>query len=201
MYGIQESLKLESAPDANQLILIRKERNAKKAREWRAKNKDRCRLHSRTAYQKNKEKRKVSDRKYYESNKERIIKKQKEYYKNNPEHFKLYQKDLRKRRPSKHLYEHARRRAREKGIEFKISEKDIVVPSFCPLLEIPIFNGTNTMCDNSPSVDRIDLNLGYIPENIMVISYKANRMKSNSTFEEFETMYKNWSKGRNKWET
>lgn len=38
--------------------------------------------------------------------------------------------------------------------------------------------------DTSPSLDRIDPTLGYLPENIQVISNIANRMKNNATDEQ-----------------
>jgi hypothetical protein len=37
-------------------------------------------------------------------------------------------------------------------------------------------------------VDRIDPNRGYIADNIWVISWKANRMKSNATLEELKLL-------------
>lgn len=40
------------------------------------------------------------------------------------------------------------------------------------------------MHDASPSVDRINPHLGYVPGNVQVISYKANSMKRNCTMEE-----------------
>jgi hypothetical protein len=40
------------------------------------------------------------------------------------------------------------------------------------------------------SVDRIDNNSGYTKDNIKVISFRANRLKSNGTLEEFEQIVK-----------
>ena len=40
------------------------------------------------------------------------------------------------------------------------------------------------MTDNSPSLDRIVPELGYIPSNVVVISYKANAIKRNATPQE-----------------
>lgn len=35
---------------------------------------------------------------------------------------------------------------------------------------------------NAPSLDRIRPALGYVPGNVRVISYKANRLRNNGTF-------------------
>ena len=85
----------------------------------------------------------------------------------------------------------ARDRAMEKCINFKLkSYKDLPkVPKYCPILEIPLYVGTKTSTDNSPTLDRIDNNKGYIKENIQIISRKANQMKSNANFKEIEKLY------------
>lgn len=42
--------------------------------------------------------------------------------------------------------------------------------------------------DNSPSIDKVDPELGYIKGNIRVISFKANRMKQDNTKEQLEKL-------------
>jgi hypothetical protein len=61
---------------------------------------------------------------------------------------------------------------------------DVVIPSRCPVLGIAMRPGAGRLCDTSPTLDRIDNTKGYVPGNVMVISYKANRIKSNATPEE-----------------
>ena len=94
----------------------------------------------------------------------------------------------------------ARDRAIEKCIDFKLkSYKDLPkVPEYCPILDIPLYVGTKTSTDNSPTLDRIDNNKGYIKGNIQIISRKANQMKSNATFEDVEMLYKYMKKQRRK---
>jgi hypothetical protein len=61
------------------------------------------------------------------------------------------------------------------------------------LLGIPLFRaeGQDGARSNSPSLDRIDSSKGYTPDNIWVISNKANSIKSNATVEELETIAAN----------
>ena len=73
----------------------------------------------------------------------------------------------------------ARRRAREKGMECTITLQDIVVPERCPLLDIPLFPGDGMQGPNSPSLDRINNGLGYVPGNVWVISHLANACKGS----------------------
>ena len=89
---------------------------------------------------------------------------------------------------SQYLRSKAKSRAKALGIAFALSVDDIPVPEFCPVLGIPLFPGTKTISDNSPSVDRVRLDTGYVPGNVRVISYRANRLKSNATIAEIERL-------------
>ena len=51
-------------------------------------------------------------------------------------------------------------------------------------LVLTIYHYEGVLGDDSPSLDRIVSSLGYVKGNIRVISYKANRVKSNATLEE-----------------
>ena len=84
----------------------------------------------------------------------------------------------------------AKRRAAAKGIEFSLVEGDIRVPTHCPVLGIPLFVGEGHMCPNSPTLDRIDPTRGYTPDNVAVISFRANAIKHNATAEEVKKVYK-----------
>ena len=80
-------------------------------------------------------------------------------------------------------------RAREKGFEHDIVYDDLLpIPKLCPLLQIPLFYSTNTITDNTPSIDRIDTSKGYTKDNVWIVSNKANRIKSNATIEELELL-------------
>src|SRR5579859_840043 len=90
----------------------------------------------------------------------------------------------------------AKRRAIQKGLEFTLSENDlgIVIPSRCPLLDIPIFRSKGGFSPNSPSLDRIDSAKGYIPGNVWVISNRANLIKRDATAEELNLLVTNFNR-------
>ena len=78
----------------------------------------------------------------------------------------------------------AKNRAKMKGIKFFIGVEDIVVPEVCPVLGIPLYTSRGKARPNSPSLDRIRNEKGYVPGNVRVISYRANLIKNNATAEE-----------------
>lgn len=75
----------------------------------------------------------------------------------------------------------ARRRAKEHGVPCTLTLNDIVVTDTCPILGIPLIKGEKVAGPNSPTLDRIKPELGYVPGNVWVISMKANQIKSNAT--------------------
>ena len=87
---------------------------------------------------------------------------------------------------SRYLLGKAKSRAKALGLDFSITLQDIPVPVFCPVLGIPLFPGEKHITNNSPTVDRIRLTQGYIPGNVRVISYRANRIKNDATIQEIE---------------
>lgn len=98
--------------------------------------------------------------------------------------------------PEKYLYNIAKQRAKRKGLEFTISQSDILVPTHCPIMGLELVVCNDGIADNSASLDRIDSSLGYIPGNVQVISNLANRMKSSADREQLET-FARWVLGQN----
>lgn len=78
-------------------------------------------------------------------------------------------------------YDQRRRDAEKKGIEFTIKLSDLAYPEICPLLNIPIHYHSSDSRNNWPSIDRINNTKGYTPDNVWIISNRANRLKSDST--------------------
>lgn len=88
--------------------------------------------------------------------------------------------------PEKMMLRSAKHRAKVKGLPFNIELSDIVIPEFCPVLglELKANAGAGGAKRNSPSLDRIIPNLGYVKGNVQVISNAANLLKGDSTAEE-----------------
>ena len=72
------------------------------------------------------------------------------------------------------------------GLDFNLEYQDIVIPRRCPVLGIPLKTGGRLRSEiaNSPSVDRVDNQRGYVKGNIRVISHRANSLKSDATLDE-----------------
>lgn len=107
-----------------------------------------------------------------------------------------YDKNRHHADPAPQMLKGARKRAKNRGRIFTITAQDIVVPTRCPVLGIPIIVGHKYITDNSPTLDRINTDHGYIPENVAVISHRANTIKSKGTSEEHFKIYQ-WMRGQN----
>jgi hypothetical protein len=138
----------------------------------------------------------VSNRSCYLCSKKRA----KKHAQNNKEYYALKHKDYRKvsKNRIRIMYRSAQKRAKNNNLPFTITEQDIVIPKRCPIFnEIEFLDDSGNVKNNifanrnySPSLDRIDNNLGYVPGNIIVISDRANRLKSNASIDELEKIVK-----------
>lgn len=83
----------------------------------------------------------------------------------------------------------ARHRAKKFGLPFFLEIEDILIPRLCPALGLPIVRGSGGVhTPNSPTLDRIAPELGYVPGNVAVISRRANAIKQNATAEEISSV-------------
>lgn len=85
------------------------------------------------------------------------------------------------------MLERARSRARRRGVVFALTADDISVPKLCPVLTLPL-RLTGRRSDQSPSLDRLDPQRGYVPDNVRVISDRANRLKGDRTSRELRRL-------------
>ena len=86
----------------------------------------------------------------------------------------------------------AKNRAKTHELDFNLKLDDFAdCPDTCPVLGLE-FNWTSKkLSDNSPTMDRIEPQIGYIPGNVVIISAKANRIKNDASLEDLETVT-NW---------
>lgn len=80
----------------------------------------------------------------------------------------------------------ARYRAKLSKLPFNMTASDLHIPEVCPVLGIPLFYSAKRW--NSPSIDRIDNDKGYVTGNVKIISYRANVLKSNATLTELRAL-------------
>jgi len=98
--------------------------------------------------------------------------------------FKEYQKQYRKDNNENYIVMKTRERAKKAGIPHDITKDDIVIPDVCPVLGIEIKPSDGKASPNSPSLDRLVPELGYVKGNVQVISHRANFLKNNGTPDE-----------------
>ena len=79
----------------------------------------------------------------------------------------------------------------KKGLEFSIQLEDIKIPKTCPLLNRTLIEGDR---EYTPSLDRIDSKKGYTPDNVWVISHRANQIKNDATIQELKLIAENLEK-------
>lgn len=91
------------------------------------------------------------------------------------------------------MHDSAKRRAKKANIPFNITIEDIteVFPKdwICPALGIKMEVAVYKNNETSPTLDRIVPDYGYVKGNIMVISYRANGIKSNALPSEIKSVY------------
>lgn len=135
----------------------------------------------------------------YKANPNLYKKRAKKYRKNNPERYKEIAKKYTNGNPKRKLLDGCRYRAKKANIDCNIEMTDILIPEFCPILNIKIEFSKGEVKDNSPSVDRVVPKLGYVKGNIQIISHKANRIKGHATIQELKQIIKYIENGnRNK---
>jgi hypothetical protein len=90
--------------------------------------------------------------------------------------------------PRRTLLQSAKGRAKAKGVPFDLEAEDITVPTHCPALGIPLWPGVGKVSDHSPTLDRLQPAKGYVRGNVIVVSMRANRIKTDATIDELEAI-------------
>jgi hypothetical protein len=89
--------------------------------------------------------------------------------------------------PLRAMLSGARNRATRLGVPFDITLADIPVPAECPVLGIPL-RWSERRTDATPSLDRVDPKKGYVRGNVFVISWRANKIKTDATITELRAV-------------
>jgi len=81
-----------------------------------------------------------------------------------------------------------RAQCKRNGREFDLTIEDLLpLPTHCPVLGIMLDYGRKKhVMPNSPSIDRLKSDRGYVKGNVAVISHRANTIKNRGTIEEHE---------------
>lgn len=110
------------------------------------------------------------------------------WHQNNKEKTKANDAKWRDNNYLKHVLMRSKQRANRRGIEFSITENDIILPTHCPVFGVEL-KYSSGKTEFSASLDRIDSSKGYIAGNVMVICWRANRLKNDATPEDIEKLY------------
>lgn len=79
------------------------------------------------------------------------------------------------------LYVETKSRARAKGLDFDLEPSDLQIPECCPVTGQKLVANINGRTYNTPTVDRKDPNKGYVKGNAVIISWIANKIKSDQS--------------------
>ena len=149
-------------------------------------------------YQENKEAINAATQKYYRENKEALREKQKIYHLKNREAIlkrqrihtlknKEASKRYRQKKWEKQRIKGAVHRAKAKNLPFNITEEYVksITPKdmICPALGIKMNTSVEDL-DSKPSLDRLVPEKGYVKGNVIVVSFRVNRIKTDATPEE-----------------
>ena len=125
---------------------------------------------------------------YIKNNYDKYQKIRAQYRINNRKNLAVKAQKIRRNNPARALLLAAKRRSKMKNLEFNLNFEDIEIPEFCPVFNIPLYISDGGKTDNSPSLERIDNDKGYTKTNTIVVSWKANRMKNNSSIDDLNKL-------------
>jgi hypothetical protein len=128
---------------------------------------------------------------WYQANKERTKDARAEWGKANRDKTREYLKEWEKRHPLRHMFQKAKACAKPRGLEFTITMEGIKWVTHCPIFGIELCYDRDKKTPQRgdyPTLDRWDNDKGYVPGNVFVISWLANRMKWHATIEQIEAI-------------
>lgn len=84
------------------------------------------------------------------------------------------------------IWYHLYKKCNSKNIPFDLTPEDIEITDVCPIFNVSF----EEKGPNSPTIDKIIPEKGYVKGNICMISNRANRIKDNGTAEEHRLIAK-----------
>jgi hypothetical protein len=113
-----------------------------------------------------------------------------------------YKREWEQRNPkrtwAKHALKDAKKRAIKKDIPFELSRDYLIsiMQDKCPVFGTEFkWMGNGKIMPESPNLDRIKPSLGYVEGNVVIISSRANNIKSYATWQEIR-MVSDWLKNQ-----
>ncbi len=94
-------------------------------------------------------------------------------------------------------YRRKRLEATRRGLPFDLTaahiEELLDDATYCPALDIYLMRSEGQGgSDDTPSLDRVEPELGYVIGNVRVISWRANKLKGDATLDEFRGILNYW---------
>ena len=96
----------------------------------------------------------------------------------------------------------AKGRAKKEGLPFNLTYEDVVIPEFFPVFPSIRLNKDvkKNRQNDSPSLDKLQPHLGYVKGNVAVVSWRANELKRNASWQELLIVAKWMRKETQKWD-
>lgn len=130
---------------------------------------------------------------YYDANREKILAQRRKRFENE-EYRKADQEKRKKYRLDNYpklMLIYSERNARLASVPFNLTAEDVIVPDVCPVFGTKFsYESKRNDRDLSPSIDRIIPEKGYVKGNVWIISFRANRIKSDATLDELRMIVK-----------
>ena len=147
--------------------------------------KERNREYQRRYREATKEKRAAANKAYREANREKVSEYRKAYREANKEKIRAKMRAHYLSRSEIWILSNIKRRAKEMDLPFDLTAEDIVPPEYCPVLGLKLERNRNGReggpQPNSPAVDRIIPERGYVRGNVIIVSHLANCIKQNAS--------------------
>ena len=106
-------------------------------------------------------------------------------------YIKQYRRNMRLNDWRRWKLESIKQAGTRRNIDVDLSVDDIEMPTHCPIFGFKLNYDTNIKDDPaSPSIDRINNDLGYVRGNIITCSRRANSLKKDATVDEMEKLYR-----------